>query len=167
MDENLTPKPKRRGMRLIFGISLALNLVFVGVFAGAAIRHVKGGDAPRAGGQPMQNFGSPLARSLPREARRDLLRGMRKDVPGMPSRRERHALFQQIDEALRAVPFDPEAVAEIFAAHSNLAQKMQTYGQEKWLALVSEMTDAERIAVAARLQDALNRPQRKKKRDQE
>lgn len=163
MDENLSPQPKRYGMRWILGISLALNLIFVGLFAGAAIRHAKEGGGPRAGGHPMQNYGGPLARSLPREARRDLRRGLLKEVTGITSRAERQLLFQQIKEGLREVPFDPDAMAAILATQSNVAQQIQTYGQDKWLSLVSEMTDEERFAVAVRLEDALNRPRFKKK----
>lgn len=165
MDEHLSPQPKRRGMRWILGISLALNLVFVGLFAGAAIRHVKDGDGPRAKGHPMQNYGGPLARSLPREARRELLRGFRNDASGLPNRVDRRKLFQQINEALRAVPFDADAVAMVFAAQSDVAQKMQSYAQDKWLLLVSEMTQEQRIAVAVRLEEALNRRHRKRIKD--
>lgn len=159
MDAQQKPDRTQRRMRWVIGLSLALNLVFIGVFAGAALRFQRDGGAARASAPPIQSYGAPLARSLPREARRELIMGMRK-MPGMPNRRERRALYQEMLTALRANPFDAAQVEAIFARQGDVAQKVQTFATGRWLSLVSEMTPAERLVVADRLEEALRRPQR-------
>jgi len=151
-------------MRWVLGISLALNLVFVGLFAGAAFRYQRDGGDARMAGPPVQSYGGQLARSLPRDARRTLLRGLRSDEAGLPNRRERQAIYRQVLEALRAEPFDVARVEAIFATHGDVAQKVQNYAQTTWLALVAEMSADERYEVAYRLEEALRRPKRKPKK---
>ena len=168
MDEQVTPPRKSRRLQWVLGVSLALNLVFIGLFAGAAMRHIgdKGGAKLRGGS--VHAMGLPLARSLPPEARRSLFRQMRSEGSGLPSRKERRAQSALMLNALRADPFDPAAVTAIFEATSVMTEQVQSTAQQKWLSLVSEMSAAERLAVADRLEEAMNRPRRRRaKRDSE
>lgn len=153
---------RRRWLRWVLGLSLALNLLFVGAFAGAAFRHMRQPDDLRGGPPNVLGYGGPFARSLPPEGRRALIRGLRRDIEGMPDFRERRVAYRQMLAALRSVPFEPEVIEDIFAQQGDLAQRVQSYAQGKWLALVTEMSAADRQAVADRLEQALRRPRKRK-----
>lgn len=164
MDDQQIPSRKGRGFRWALGISLALNLIFVGVFAGAALRHM--GDSGKGPGPQMQSFGAPMSRALPPDARRALRRQLRKELAGVLSRRERQALYGQILTALRADPFDATDVSSLFAVQRDVAGQVQDRAQEVWLEIVSGMSVEDRRLVADRLQEALSRSRKKRKPQQ-
>ncbi len=163
MDEQQNPPPKRRALRWVLGGSLALNLVFVGLFAGAAMRHLGDDGKKRDGGQVIQNFGAPMARALPSDARRTFRRQLRDEASGLPSRQERRALYGEALAALRADPFDEAKVRSLLSLQSDIAQKVQTYAQDVWVELILEMSAEERLNVADRLEEALSRPRKPRK----
>lgn len=161
MDDQQIPRRKGRGMRWVLGISLALNFVFVGLFAGAAMRHMgEGGKGP---GLEMQSFGAPMSRALPPDARRVLRRKLRQELTGVFSKRERQALYQQVLTALRADPFDASDVSSLFEVQRDVAGQVQDYAQKAWLEIVSEMSVEERRTVAYQLEEVLRRPRKMRK----
>lgn len=154
-----TPKAPQnsRTLKWMLGLSLALNLVFIGFLIGVAWR-VAGSDVgPRAMGPAAQNYGAPFVRALPREARRALHRKLRSQASGLPSRAERRALYLSMIDALRSDPFDPAQIEALFAAQADGAERVQRVAQEGWLDLVTRMSEADRLAVADRLAEAIKR----------
>ena len=162
MTELQTPKrATSRGLKWAFGISLALNLVFIGVFAGAALRFAGGEHGERKAGPRGQSYGAPFVRALPREDRRKLHRALRADNDGLPSRAERRVLQQQLIDVMRAATFDPTRVEALFETQNDAARQVLGKAQNAWLDIVREMSDAERAGVADRLEERLNRRGRK------
>ncbi|TDK48763.1 periplasmic heavy metal sensor [Antarcticimicrobium luteum] len=143
------PPRMRPWLRVLLGISLALNLAVAGLAIGAAIRF---GGAPE-GARPPLPLGAMLYRELPREDRRAL----RDSSFGPREERaeRRRADAAELDAALRAVPFDSARVEAFLAGqarrHSDLEQAMRA----AWLRQVAGMSDAARAAFADRLSEAM------------
>ncbi|MEM9968087.1 MAG: periplasmic heavy metal sensor [Pseudomonadota bacterium] len=142
-------------MKWALGISLALNLLILGAVGGALLRSAGVGPdmRPARGGPLLHGYGAPYMRALPAEARQ----AVRADVPGLPSRRERRAHFGEMLDALRADQFDPTTVSVLFERQRETALLVQSVLQDRWLTVVSEMSDAERADLADRLEEMMNR----------
>ncbi len=135
--------PGRPRLKWALIASLGLNLVFVGLIAGAVFR---GPPSPSLPG--LWHY----ARALPDPYRHDLgraLRDSRRDWAG-----PRDALRGQqtaMSAALTAEPFDPEAVAGILARESTLTGDLSARAGEMLLAEIVRMSPAERAAYAEAL----------------
>ncbi|MEP5732305.1 MAG: periplasmic heavy metal sensor [Sulfitobacter sp.] len=150
-------------MKWVLGVSLALNLVFVGLIAGSAYRfHAKDAERHGADARP-QSYGAAFARALPREARRQLRNSLRESGLGTDKGAERELLFTQMIALLRADEFDRAAAQEILQAQAKTAVLMQGRAQAGWLTLVSEMDAEARRTMALELEDALRRGFKKRK----
>ena len=147
---NRKPSRVRPWLRIVLGVSLALNLAVAGLALGAAIRF---GGPDRA--RPPLPLGAVLYRELPREDRRAL----RDDRLGTrPERAERRrAEAAQLDAALRAVPFDPTSIEAFLEAQSRQRNALEQALRAAWLTRVSEMSDTARAAYADRLAEAMAR----------
>ncbi|MFK7870850.1 MAG: periplasmic heavy metal sensor [Roseobacter sp.] len=125
-------------------VSLALNLAFIGVIAGAALRF---DGTPRftGGPPPSGSFGRAYMMALPKEDRREIMRAVRtSNDAGLPDRAARRDMFKAVVAALEATPFD---LTQLDAAVSRQAQSsiaVQSAAQGAWLAHVAAMEDAER-----------------------
>ena len=159
MENETSKRPVGRGLKWALGLSLALNLVIVGFLAGAVLRHA--GDDRKDRGPTLQSYGAPFVRALPRDAKHKLRAALRKELP---SRQDRRRLYEKLLETLRADDFDAEAARDVFATQTDAAQSVQERAQNAWIALVSDMTVAERAAVADRLEETLKRRGKKRER---
>lgn len=150
-----TAKTSGRGrlwMRLALGVSLALNLLVLGVVIGALLRP----GAERHGGAGARSMGVMLFRALPAEDRRAL----RAEMRGMAQRArpaEDAAGMGALDAALRAQPFDPAALDALVAQSNQRRHAWQQEMHQAWLNRVAGMSDGERAAYADRLQKAVLR----------
>lgn len=148
-----TQAGRSRG-KLLLGISLALNMAFVGLLAGAALRH--GGDHER--GPEATSFGTPYMRALPREARQSVLRSARLAGDAqMLDRAARKKLFDNVLASMRATPFDAEHMQRLVTEQARVSVAVQKSVQTAWVAAVESMTDAERLAYADAVEDILRR----------
>ncbi|MFK7835386.1 MAG: periplasmic heavy metal sensor [Sulfitobacter sp.] len=159
--DDTTPRTTGRGIKWALGLSLAVNLIVVGLIAGALWRFQGGG--PRAWDGPPLSYGAPFARALPRDDRRALNRKLRREEIGLPSRAERRALYQEMVDLLRSETFDAARVQRILDTQASTAARVQTHAQKGWVELVSAMTLEERRAMAFRLEEALRRGHKKRK----
>jgi len=152
------PPRVRPWLRIVLGVSLALNLAVAGLGLGAAIRF---GGPDRAARPPLP-LGAMLYRELPREDRRAL----RDDRLGpRPEREERRrAEIAELDAALRAVPFDPTRVEGFLAAQSLQRDALEQALRAAWLTRVSKMSDSARAAYADRLAEEMARHEHGHKR---
>jgi len=136
--------PRRSWLRWALVASLGLNLIFVGLVAGALI---KGPPAP-----PLPGI-SQYVRALPEAKRRDLGRSLRASRPDWPGMREAwHARRRALAAALTAEPFDPAAVAVLLEEDRGLAGELASRGTSLLLAEIERMSPAERAAYAAALE---------------
>ena len=107
---NPAPKPMRRTpiwLRVVLLVSLALNLLVVGVVAGHFLRDDPKGRVPR-----VDRMQAPMTFALSHEDRRAIGKALRQEYrDNRPSREEVVAEYQGVIAALRADPFQPELVA--------------------------------------------------------
>ncbi|MEX0320218.1 MULTISPECIES: periplasmic heavy metal sensor [unclassified Ruegeria] len=145
---------KRRWPRILLGVSLALNLLVIGLVAGTVLRFRGDGRHPPA-------FGPALYRALPDADRKALhgeLRG--RHDGGSKSRGED---FRALAEALRAVPFEPGAVEAVIEAQAQARAEVHKSLNQAWLARVSDMSDTERADYADRLEEVVRKGDRRRR----
>lgn len=158
-----TPK-KRRWLVPALVISLALNLLVVGIVIGAV---TSGGGKQRGGhdGGPARGFiGEPFLRALPQEHRRALAEGLRENPVAMQETRE--ALRERVQNlltVLRTDPFDAETAARLLSEQRSLVVDRQKHGESLLLERLSTMSAAERSTYADKLEKALKHLNRRRR----
>ena len=153
-------KPQiRLWLRILLGVSLALNLLVAGVVGGAMLRF-GGPDGLRP---PPRTIGAALYRALPKEQRRTLLTQSRGAFRGGPIA-ARKAYLQQVSAALRATPFDAQAVQAVLDAQVSRRGEVQKSLQRAWLAQVAGMNAEARGTYADRLERGFERRWLKRQR---
>lgn len=154
-----TPAPKRKWMPILLVVSLALNLLVVGVAIGTALRF-KGSD--HVAGPP--GFGPALYYALPKSERK-ALRGELSALRGKGSHRRKQD-FSTLSEALRRVPFDPAVVETLLEQQAQATAELQDALHRQWLAQVVAMSEDNRATYADQLEQVVRRgPRKHKKRD--
>ncbi|WP_050931424.1 periplasmic heavy metal sensor [Aestuariivita boseongensis] len=150
MTDNTQPAHSQwsRGLRVLFGLSLALNLLVVGALAGAWLRHGwSGHDMHRGGG----GMGRILYQELPQDARRALRQDLRGSLDRDMMRATR--IGPALDKVLRAETLDLDALRDLMARHAAALQTGQNAMREGWLKTLAGMSREERMAYADRLRD--------------
>lgn len=153
-DDSKTPQnaPGRR-LKILLGLSLAMNLAVVGLIVGAALRH-DGGKRPPA----LNAFGAPYMLALPREDRRQILKALRSERGrDIPDRQQRRAQYAEVLSALRAQPFDASVLAQTVKGQAETTVSVQKAASATWLQVVSDMTDQERMDYAYAVEEVLRR----------
>lgn len=137
-----------RGLRIALLVSLALNLMVVGVVAGGIASGRIGGDKPARVGLDL----GPLARMLEPEDRRAIGRSIRETATLRPlSPRQRRADLAEIADLLRADPFDAAAMEEAMTRQRRAASQVITAAQSALLDRLDGMPLEQRQAYADRL----------------
>jgi len=161
-DPNLsTPSPRAprrrgRGLRIALVLSLAVNLLVIGVVAGGAwkMRNFDGGRPPHG-----QVDIRALWQAMPRDARSALRERNREDGlhPDRPSREERRArmaeLNAQLIEALRREPFDAEAFATLMQGDRAALERRLAAANAAFAAQLAGLSPAQRQALAGELEE--------------
>jgi uncharacterized membrane protein len=161
MSQAPEPKQKSRGvwLRVVLFTSLAVNLLIVGMVAGAIIRGGPPGRGFEARQLPTADFGfAPYVRALSPSDRRDLGREMRELTGDRRANREEFIAFARAFlDALRANPYDPAALQQSVARQQARLFGHQQVGQRILLGRLAHMSDGERAAYAGRLERSLRR----------
>jgi len=159
MSEDIQTRRCPLWVKIVLAVSLAGNLAVVGLVAGAALR---GGPFVERG--PSMGYAMPYVVTLPREARREVFGAVRTN-DDLPDRRARRAQYQEMIAALEASPFDIAAVEAVLERQGAGAARVQAAAQAAWLDVVARLSDDERIAYTARIEETLKRrgPPRKPK----
>ncbi|WP_306153086.1 periplasmic heavy metal sensor [Roseovarius sp. MMSF_3281] len=158
---------KKAGMRgwlkVVFGLSLALNLLVLGAIGGAVLRH--GGFEGRHHMSRGDMAGGPLTRALTKDERRAVAREMRRAFreAGHAGRASYRETMQGLLVELRAQPFDPAPVAARMEAMRGMIGQRMDVGQTVLLEYLTEMEPEARQAFAARLEEALARRYKSRK----
>lgn len=156
-DGNQTPK--RRGwVKLLLFISLAINLLVVGVIAGAIYR---GGPDGRHTPPPVarNDLGlGPYGKALSTADRRTLRRAIGQRTGTRTEHRPNIRVeMQAVLAALRQEPFDPDTLRQTMGRQQERLVDGQNIGKDVLLGHLSEMAVDQRQAYADRLENALGR----------
>lgn len=139
-------------MRVTLLVSLAFNLLVVGVVAGFI---VSGGPEKRSDRSP-RDIGSLYMRALDPQDRRALRRDF---VSGLAAQgRDRQSVVTDLEAtlaALRATPFDADAFRQAMADQSTRRTQREDIGRQVLAARIASMTDAERAAYADRIEEGI------------
>ncbi|WP_299705731.1 periplasmic heavy metal sensor [uncultured Tateyamaria sp.] len=136
-------------VKILLGLSLAINLGIAGLVGGIAL---SGG--PLGGKGPGMGYAMPYVLALPQEDRRavfGVVRGNR-DLPGRDVRR---AVYGEMVALLKADTFDRAAVTAILERQARGVEQVQSVAQDEWLDRVAAMSDEERRAYAERVEEVV------------
>lgn len=149
-----------RWMKIVLGLSLALNLAIVGLAIGAVLRF-GGPDRPRL----PSSYAVPYVRALPDEVRKDIFATIRtaQSDEAVPDRRMMRRYYAEMLEVLRAETLDRDAVWAVLERQTQGMLSVQKIGREAWLGHVAAMTTQERQAYADRIEEHINRRRGKRK----
>lgn len=154
MTQETTTRRRRWVMPLLF-LSLAANLLIVGIVAGTFM--TSGGDRPdRASREVGSLVGPHFFRALEPSDRRALIRdavGQRDRV--RENRREQRARVEQLLGLLRAETMDTQAVQTLLEQQRALVASRHRFGEELLLSRLTEMSLEERQNFADRLASTL------------
>lgn len=163
------PEPKApsrtpRWVKIVLVLSLAFNLMIVGIAAGGfAGKDRKGG---YRGGPDRVSVPGDLAprafiAAIPREDRQGLAEAFRDRVRPEEGRRdELRVRVQALLVALRAEPFDPDAISVLMMEQRSRILERQEKGQAVFLEYLTSLTVEERVAFADKLEKSIRRSQR-------
>ncbi|NHB78522.1 periplasmic heavy metal sensor [Rhodobacter calidifons] len=141
-----------RWLKLALAVSVGLNLVVAGLVLGAWLR-----EGPRKGMPRDLSFG-PFTEALSDKDRRALRRDLMGRLGEFRTAREAaRAEFAGLLTALRAEPFDPEALKAALAAIETRNADRLELGRSLIETRLIEMSTAERQAFADRLERGLQR----------
>jgi uncharacterized membrane protein len=147
------PAPSRvpGWIKAVLAASVALNLGIAGLALGAWL-----GDRPHGGRMPRDLSFGPFGEALSRDDRRALRLAFETRMPGMkPDREAARAEIDTLLAALRAEPYDAAALtAALQAIEDRLSGRIEL-GRSLLEEHILAMTEAERAAFAARLQEVL------------
>lgn len=152
-DPNMTQPGTSRLFRGILIVSLALNLVIVGLVAGAALsgRWDKG---PRG----FDLAAGPVAAALLPEDRQAIRDSLRREGSYLrPPRAQIMAQITEILESLRQDTFDSQALERFFEVTHQRGETLRRNAQDALIRQVISMTPQERLAFADRLEQELMR----------
>jgi uncharacterized membrane protein len=152
MTEPVEPRGGSRGLRIALAISVALNLAVAGVAVGAWLK-----DGPAHGLPRDLSFG-PFSDALSEDDHRAMRKALSDRAPGFRERRAAaRAEFAALLNALRASPFDASALQTALAAIETRNADRLELGRSLIEARILEMSEAERLAFAERLEKGLRR----------
>jgi len=155
---DIAHKPKRI-WRVVLVLSLALNLVVIGIGVGFATRFHARNDAP-----PPAVFGSVYLRALSHESRRSLgdeMRMTRKDHAQKHGRNsENNYGYDRAIQILNATPFEPQALRAIMLEQEKVSSEHLAEARDLLLNHLTQMDDDDRQEYAEEIVEILNRRKR-------
>ncbi|MDU8927127.1 periplasmic heavy metal sensor [Alisedimentitalea sp. MJ-SS2] len=157
-DNGAKPKLSRK-LRVVLFVSLALNLLVVGLVVGAGMKHRfgpdgRGGHFDRPGGAMIAALDRQERRALGKEMRRSL-----RDARGQDG--AKRIDYNAVIAALTADPYEPDVVRAAVDIPIRRLQDRAEMGRDKLLARLEAMSLEERKAYAQRLREVLERGPRR------
>ena len=146
MVDDVKPRRSRR-FRIVLILSLAANLLFIGLMAGAAVRFGHGG--PKFHDRP-PSVGAALFRALPREDKREIREAMHQR-DSLVRDAERQSDFAEIRALLVAEPFDAAALEDAMRRQIDKRHDFIEQAQVDWVARIAAMDAGERADYVERL----------------
>lgn len=150
-EKQLVTKPQRRWLRVVLVISLSLNILVVGLIGGAVLRG--GPPAHLASERIISALGlRAYYRTLDSDSQdrlRDEIKAGKSQIK--VNRTLFRAHLEALSKALKADPFEPDAVAQVLADQSGVVTGNIATGHELLMAQILEMSEEDRKSMAARL----------------
>lgn len=155
MQPETEPRHAPRWMKVLLGVSLALNFLVLGAVLGA-LAFGERRDVPRGGDRT--SLSAPLMQALPQADQRALRRALLRDREALRgSRQEIRAARDEMIVALRQDPFDRSAFAAALETQLQSGQALFVAGQTALVEHLANMSATEREAYAERLEDLMTR----------
>lgn len=147
-------------VKLLLGLSLALNLAVLGLLGGIATRLQDRG--PGA-----VNYAIPYVIALPKDERRSIGKQIRQKARAgeLPSRKDRMSHYRQMLTLLEAESWNAREAEAILVGQSTDTVALQSAARAAWLETMAGFSPEERLAYAERLRKVVNRGPRNKRRD--
>lgn len=141
----------RRAAKIALAVSLGVNLLFLGVAGGAALK-MHGGDHP----PPRFHFSKEVIGAAAPE-RRDAVRAAleRGKEERKARRKDRRGWADDALQVLEARPFDPAALRQIFSGTSAMREISRKEREEALISALSLLTDEERSGLAERMRERM------------
>ncbi|MGH1415439.1 MAG: periplasmic heavy metal sensor [Pelagimonas sp.] len=163
MTESTQKQPVGRRLRVVLFVSLALNLVVVGLVAGLAFK----GGPPTRGVSRSADPVMPYSRAFTEDQRKELRGALRRSFA--PSDRERSGegmaeSYREAVQVLREDPFDRARLEIVINRQRALAEKRHGNGNGILGQYLDAMTPADRAAYADRLEEEVERLSKRRKR---
>ena len=155
-------KKSRPWGRLVLGLSLCLNLLFIGLVFGSHMSRKGSGERDRGfvGGD---FSGGPYGRAIDKADRAALFMAFRDKMKGKPRiRREMREIGNELAELLRAEVFDRQAAANLLDRQRSIVSDAHIAGQVVLLDHFETLSKAKRVEIADRLSRMLKRGGRPK-----
>ena len=160
--QDASPPRRRTGLRILLFVSLALNMVILGLVGGAILNVSRGEDHPMMVSRDLglgayfSALEAPERRALNQElrARRGELRA---------TRTQWRRSVQDVTEAIRAEPFDPAQVRAAVERQAELAARGREYGRDVMISHLEGMTPEQRASFADRLEEMSRRNQEQRR----
>jgi len=153
MAEPVESKGGSRGIKIALAVSVALNLAVAGLAAGAWMK-----EGPSRDRMPRDITFGPFSEALTADDRRALRKAFLDRGTGL---REARAVareeFSALLGALRASPFDSNALESALGAIETRMAERLDMGRSLIQARILQMSEAERLAFAERLEKGLRR----------
>ena len=154
--QDTSPPRRRIGLRVLLFISLALNMVIIGVVGGAILNFSRGEDHPIMVSRDL-GLGAYFA-ALEPSGRRELNKELRARKGELrASRSEWRSSLVETTAAIRAEPFDAARVRAAVERQAELAARGREYGLNVMIAQLERMSPQQRAAFADRLEEASRR----------
>lgn len=149
------PVKRRPWGKIVLFLSLALNLLIIGLVLGA----VSGGPRDRDRSPALRDLGyGPFVQALARSDRQALSAAIRAESGSLRENRAAlRAQFEAILGALRADPFDAEAFNTLVVDQRSRVSERVQIGQDLLLKQIAQMTPDDRAAYADALDKSLKR----------
>ena len=147
MTEPVPQKPRSPlWIKVLLGVSIILNLGLAGMLVGVATGRSRDGSVMSA-----------AFAALPKDARRDVRRGLQRDWSEARGRAQSAVSRSEILTILRADPFDPAAFDASLAQSRQHLVEISQMQRERLVAQITAMTPAQRAAYALALEERLDR----------
>lgn len=149
------PRASRNWTKIVLVVSLALNILVISMVAGAWI----GGPRDRDRNPALRDLGfGPFVAALPDDDRHEMGQAIKREAGAFRANRaEMRAMFEGFLAALRADPYDTQALTQIVTGQQAKVTERQALGRRLLLERIGAMDGAERAAYADALDASLRR----------
>ena len=156
-NESLKPRPSRGLWKIIFAISLTVNITVLGILGGAAMKFNKD---PHAGKTQLRerHIGSIYIRALSRDQKRELGRRMRElERNHKQNGGKTEAGFQEAVHILRKADFDQEKFETVIRGYAERSNQRLKIAQMTLLSHINSMNITEQSAYVDHIELVLTR----------
>ncbi len=153
MSDPVIPKPNRWLKRGLF-LSLAVNLLIVGIVAGALLRPGSGPGGKSPAPRPPVEWMQGVVRQLPEDAQAELRKGFLNNRGELRRIRSGfRATRQEMMRILETEPYDPQAMEALMRQQDAAWRSIVAKGQMLFLDTIAAMTAEERAQFVQNLKE--------------